>query len=416
MSRFLFNEFIIEAVCADMETMNANIAESEKKIRQAKEKLSKLKGFGSEGIAAELEETSGKRILYMEDFQKAISVLRYVRNTVDRYAYLTAVADYYDSIKNQENFGNEFKPYSISKYNSRYDNWKVYAGGILNGFSYIEEGAAGIFNGKGFQEQIEYNNTRNSLEQILQNISSGEYEYKSGADEETMKNVFKVLKQGKNLDEILNTGIYDTTMKNYLKGIDELVDIKELSEEILISWYSDYSEAITYLDALSQCGVNSDYVPQIIDELKKEYSDKFWDTIDAVMDKAKEEAVSQTIEIALTATWGGGAKAVYSLEKFAFDITGKVTGLNDVSEAFDTLNGLIILENNTAFAYNQIAEKLKSGYFTEVDVENYRRLFEINRATKISEYEALMRIDNDTEYQVKYQQAISELRSMLCPI
>jgi len=115
MSRFLFNEFIIEAVCADMETMNANIAESEKKIRQAKEKLSKLKGFGSEGIAAELEETSGKRILYMEDFQKAISVLRYVRNTVDRYAYLTAVADYYDSIKNQENFGNEFKPYSISK-------------------------------------------------------------------------------------------------------------------------------------------------------------------------------------------------------------------------------------------------------------------------------------------------------------
>ncbi len=89
MSRFLFNEFIIEAVCADMETMNANIAESEQKIRQAKEKLSKLKGFGSEGIATELEETSGKRILYMEDFQKAIAVLRDVKGTVEKYTNMS---------------------------------------------------------------------------------------------------------------------------------------------------------------------------------------------------------------------------------------------------------------------------------------------------------------------------------------
>ena len=159
MSRFYFNETIIDSVCTDMETMTANMAESEQKIRQAKDKLSKLKGFGSEGIAAELENASGNRILYMEDFQKAISVLRDVRGTVDRYSHLTTVSEYYDSIKNQENFGNEFKNYSIAKYNSRYDNWNVYIGDILNGFSYIEDGAAGLFNGKTFQEQIEYNNT-----------------------------------------------------------------------------------------------------------------------------------------------------------------------------------------------------------------------------------------------------------------
>lgn len=415
MSRFHFDESAASTVSASLNEIRQNVGDSISLINSVWLDLYDYDGFNIGYAIESLKDEKSNMTKCTEKIQSGVECIVIVTETVKRYSDCSYSLKYLEGAELSDDFGDEFKPYGISKYNSRYQNFGSYIAGVFNGFSYIEEGVAGFLDGKGFKGEIEYNNTKESLELILKNMCEGEYKYDPGVDEEIMKNVLKVLKGGGSLEEILHSDLYDDTIKKYLKGLGELVDVKELSEEIVVEWYSDYSEAMTYIDALGYYGIDSDIVPDVINELKDEYSNKYWHTFSTIVDKAKEEAGGKCVEVIVSAA-GTGATAVYSIEKFAFEMASKLTGSDKISDAFDTLNGLVVLEDNSMRAYNTVVNKIESGSFTDVDVDNYRKLFEINRALKISEYESLLTIDKSDEYRAKYLQAISELKAMKCPI
>lgn len=202
-----------------------------------------------------------------------------------------------------------------------------------------------------------------------------------------------------------------------MSALGEIIDVSKLSVEIAEQLYTDYSQAVAYIDSLrNNIGdMNIDIANDVIDELKAEYSSKYWQTVKTVIDTAVEKS-GGTIVGKITSLFGGAVTAVYTIEKYACDLLSKVTQLDKVSDAFDTLNGLVSMESGTKTAYNLAAQKIASGSYTDADLADFRRLFELNRSLKISEFEALIKLDNDAAFQNEYRSKIAELNAMTCPL
>lgn len=414
MSKFHFDETVMDVTASELGTVKDSIDNGISIILSTGLTIGLQKGFSVEDIFSDLSAEKDKLKYCGERLEEGRNAVKEICANVRSYE---KQSEFRKGLGATDGFGKEFDKFGISCYNSRWQSGQVWSASLLNAFDYFERGFSGIVSGKGAQGGIEYENAKNAFETILANLNPGSFKYNDDEAKGVFEDVFKSLKNGKSVDEVMGSGIYDKEIKGYLSDLGEIIDVSKLSVEIAEQWFTDYSQAVIYIDSLRNHigNMNIDIANDVIDELKAEYSSKYWQTVKTVIDKAVEKAGGKIVGD-LTSMIGSEVTAVYNIEKYACDLVSKVTQLDKVSDAFDTLNGLVSMESGTKTAYNLAAQKIASGTYTDADLADYRRLFELNKSLKISEFEALIKLDNDAAFQKEYNSKIAELTAMTCPL
>lgn len=394
MSRFHFDESAVETVMSSFCGIMQNIRDCANALNNISMELCDYEGFNI-GYAIESinDEKNVKFRICANTLESGYNVLDLIRERVCFYDSFAFSSQYINCESIPDGFGNEFEFYGIGKYINSVNDSDVFLALGLNSFGYLGDFLSGLIGGKGLSG-IEYKNAKVAIEMILKNLSDNIIEVPDDEEGDVIKEICRNLNAGKNIDDIMDSKAFDDSAKKFLNGISEFIDVKDLSEDILVDWYSDYSQAIKYLDSLEKFAADSDIAADVINELKIEYSNKYWQSVKTILDTAVEEAGKEAPKAVLkiaSKTLG----TVYSLDKFVLDVTAELTGADDLKDSYNTLNGLVIFEGEASQSYQKSAEKIASGNFTKADVEDYSRLFELNKSLKISEYETLISINKE---------------------
>lgn len=200
----------------------------------------------------------------------------------------------------------------------------------------------------------------------------------------------------------------------------DVLDIADLCIDVALRCVNDYSVQVGYLDALEegllQAGFSSGPVLELIDEMRRNYTDEFAYALDKTSDylwkEARNgivgEAVKQVGEVVKQA--GRYLPVVKSTNLGLKVVSGGAKLLwNDEISAYEKLAGLSQYDRCLTISYENYVRMMADGVATEQDVAQADKLFELLRATKAKEYEYMIELSGDGAQKQRYQAKLDKL-------
>lgn len=147
---------------------------------------------------------------------------------------------------------------------------------------------------------------------------------------------------------------------------------------------NDYTEDIKYLEAIRQALIDGGYdlkvVNETVDDMLWDYKNQAFSAIMIGVDKLCEEGAGTVIN-----------KTIPTLNLFlaAKDLGCSVSGLDDTTENLEMIYATQQYSYGLVEKYEYYADKIRTGDYTEKDVEQCNIYFELARTAKIQEYTAM---------------------------
>lgn len=232
--------------------------------------------------------------------------------------------------------------------------------------------------GKDYETEV----VKKNLAEILQNMEkrSGEFEVT-----EEVKLVVEALEKGGELSSDLMEKYGDI-----IEGLGDVGDLLKYGEKgvsYLQYLLTDYSESLETLEMLKGIGTDGS-TGAAVDQLIAEYQDKYIGSLDKAKGFAMDFLMEEGSELAFDAATGG----LYSLINLGTDVALELSGLSDRADATEALMGNTIIEADIYSSYLSSLDALQSGDLTEADVANAQRMFDMQKAIKIAQYENVLDI------------------------
>lgn len=253
--------------------------------------------------------------------------------------------------------------------------------------------------GKDYEVELIKENLAKILQEMEEKTSAGKI-----PDE--VKLVVKAIKEGEKLPEKL-VKKYGTIIEG-MGDVGKLIKYGEMGVESLEYILTDYSQGIETLEMLKSTGINNPDTIAAVDSLILKYNNKFIGSAINVAGKVIEEINDKGYGMAADLATGG----LYSVVELGKDVVFEISGISDRVDAMESLmaNSHITLEAQQG--YYQAMDVLKSGNFTDADVSNAQQMFDLYKATKISQYENVLELVESRPR--KYDNfSVAEIRSDL---
>lgn len=198
---------------------------------------------------------------------------------------------------------------------------------------------------------------------------------------------------------------------NSFKNLGMLVSLGQEGVEAAELLINNYVENIAALNAMKEGlkAVNGDArAIGYIDEIIHEYTYKYETIMNNVCEWAAETGTDVGIGVATGAATGGILPIVDYAQSTIYDIMG-------VTDKGDALAGVYASQHysdDLVNAYEMYADKLKSGNYTQADVDMCKQMFELAKAAKIDEYTNIQTLCNDAEDKRIISEEIAKLESL----
>lgn len=205
----------------------------------------------------------------------------------------------------------------------------------------------------------------------------------------------EIEKMGKSGDRMLEWLKNKDTLE-WLNGVSKKLklygdtkDIEQRLSKILEIFFADYSVRIESLEAIraAMCGstYDNEIVVRCIDEMLEEYRCKsvamMKELIDYIADKGLDAALKNA---------GSPLKQFLS----AKDDIDKLTGAQDIADALRRIYGSANYSYALVSRYDEYAARIRSGNYTQEDVDACNQYFELARQARIKECEAIKDYQN----------------------
>ena len=102
---------------------------------------------------------------------------------------------------------------------------------------------------------------------------------------------------------------------------------------------------------------------------------------------------------------------VFSVVQFTTEMGYMVSGLDKKAENIETLTAINNYKHDLNRAYEAKAEQIRSGNYTEADVREAERLYNLSKATTEKEYEIMLEMTDDKNEKKKIEKELDEIRS-----
>lgn len=193
----------------------------------------------------------------------------------------------------------------------------------------------------------------------------------------------------------------------------DVLDITDLCIDVALRCVNDYSVQVGYLDALEegilQAGFSSGPLLELIDEMRRNYTDEFAYALDKTSDYLWKEARNGIVGEVMKQV-GKYLPVVKSTNLGLKVVSGGATLLwNDEISAYEKLAGLSQYDRCLTASYENYVRMMADGVATEQDVAQADKLFELLRATKAREYEYMIELSGDGAQKQSYQAKLDAL-------
>lgn len=207
--------------------------------------------------------------------------------------------------------------------------------------------------------------------------------------------VDEIEKMGASKDRLLEWLRNRDTLE-WLNGVSEKLklygdtkDIEQRLSKILEIFFADYSARIESLEAIraAMCGstYENEIVVRCIDEMLEEYRCKSVAMMKELIDYIANEGLDAALKNA-----GSPLKQFLSAKG---DIN-KLTGAQDIADALRRIYGSANYSYALVSRYDEYAARIRSGNYTQEDVDACNRYFELARQARIKECEAIKDYQN----------------------
>ncbi len=187
----------------------------------------------------------------------------------------------------------------------------------------------------------------------------------------------------------------------YLKVIDNVDVVYELMGRA----FNDYTEDLKYLERIREALIREGNAPavvnDIIDTMISEYENQVIYTIKYGVQKIAEEGADFVLDTVL-----GPSKDLLDLFLAAKDFGCNISGLDDKTENLEIIYTTQHYSSTLVAEYENYASKIRSGMYTQDDVDECNMYFNLARNAKIQEYEAIINV-----YEMALDDASVDMRS-----
>lgn len=309
---------------------------------------------------------------------------------------------------------NPFIEYSVS-IDDFYDNRTEWIDAVTMGLSDPFAGVKDLMSNNTNAENV----IKMSLSEIISeipNVKSSDYDagivkllkdaVASGIDiysdvgglSSTIRNYSNVYK---NLDDAL----LDYS-KNYHNKVSGIFDLSVFTLEELAYILTDYKRNVEYIDAfengLRDAGMLNNETENAIDLLRTEYTDKFIGVALDLREACLEYGITGSLGVALGSGVGVG--------KLAWDVFFGITGVNSQGEDLKVFYGVYSIDTalNNAVSNKMRYDKPNAS----VEILEFRSLWEMTRAEKITAYKAMKGITNKKDSKEYADEQIEEISAI----
>lgn len=199
---------------------------------------------------------------------------------------------------------------------------------------------------------------------------------------------YKFLLQQENLSFIKELS---DKLDNTLGVWDDATQTIEVSTELLQKIFTDYSKDIYILETLRQAlidgGYNNETVNSVIDQMLWEYRNQYLSAAVDGIEKLADMGIDEIIKYA-----GGSTLKGFIAVK---DLASMVSGLSDQADALSTIYATQHYSGALVEKYEYYAEKIRSGDYTQDDVNQCSLYLNMATTAKIQEYNAIISLYDD---------------------
>lgn len=425
MGKFHFDENAVTNVHTELKETLVRMVAYSARFTEASNMLYNYVGFGI-SQAIECSEQERKKIkLCIEKIDMGGNSLNKILERVKFYNQLAIMrqksGNFVESVSNQT-LGNEFDKYThyVSECVKENNNFLTELSIGLDFDTLFNETLSGFIK-TGKLDGADRNNCKKALVSVLNSLTKDKDSLGitiTNGMNDILKDALKELKMCKKLTPDIMKNM-PQEIKDFFEGIGSFADVQKLGSEILAGWFEDYSEAMSYLDTLEATAAGGTYdqmTMDVINELKLEYSNKFFQSANSVLnfviDKTSGKSIEMSADILIhyaNLSYGG---TVYSILDFTADLASKYSGCSDIRYNYYQLSGLITLDSHVNAEYKNVSQQIMNGNLSSEMVDSYNKLFELKRSIQISKFETMMKMNASPEMKSKYEAAINELKCM----
>jgi len=257
-----------------------------------------------------------------------------------------------------------------------------------------------LLKGSSYRQKV----IEDSLGEILQNLSKNYLEAKtipSGVED-----IAKILKQGKKINEMnFNKATQDTELykqlKNYkllFEGVDKIGDVIDwgnFSIEQIEYWLNNYDANLEYLNslksAMSASGTSDADLDVVIGNLIVTYTYRWLGTLKDITYKISDDLTDKIVSTGAGLITGG----LYSIVDLGTDLAFKVFNIDDLGDNLMSLYALENYKNKLVSSYDYYAVKIRKGNYSDDDVIQCEKMFDLSKAALLKEYNLMYDISND---------------------
>ncbi|MBP0958905.1 MAG: hypothetical protein J5992_02135 [Oscillospiraceae bacterium] len=303
--------------------------------------------------------------------------------------------------------------YNRKEYDKNYDMWKeknynahsIIGSAVNDAWDETKNMVVSIWDtitGKDMVNEIQVGHIKEVIHSAIQKeCEHRQHEILSGGYKDFVDSVYDgkdIIDHGMDIGELFLSGkLSDSEMKELSKltgiGLDDLGKFMKYGKrgaEFVEYLLNDYSENLKYLDSLESAFSqveNPVVVEQVISELKRKYSDQFFETADMVMKDAKEWAGDKVMDAVFDMT--PGTKALKTVAD-GIDTIRKITGFDKNMDNWSS-----IVYYNQAFrptldnVIDTYLDKYNSGTASMEDINTLNTLIEVDGSIKEVMYERM---------------------------
>ena len=374
---------------------------------------------------AKLAQYYEEAIGYMREFKNCIEELKELSQTLNTCINVTeeternvilSILYMFEQAKEKEfSTLSKYDAYlsNRERYAKNYDMWKeknynahsIISSAANDAWDETKNMAVSIWNtfmGKDMVNEIPADHIKEVIHSAIQKeCEHRQHDILNGGYKDLVDSVYDgkdVIDHGMDIGELFLSGkLSDSQMKELSNltgiGLDDLGKFMKYGKrgaEFVEYLFNDYSENLKYLDSLENAFSqveNPIVVEQVISELKRKYSDKFFETADMVMEDVKEWAGDKVMDAVFDMT--PGTKALKTVAD-GVDIIRKATGFD---ENMDNWSSIVYYNQEFQPTLDNVIDtyldKYNSGTASMEDINTLNTLIEVDGSIKEVMYERM---------------------------
>lgn len=203
----------------------------------------------------------------------------------------------------------------------------------------------------------------------------------------------------KNVKKLAELGGYEDTA-DMIEMFQKATGYAEDADRIL----KDYSDNIEMLKSLKSIAPGSSMLNKHVDNLITEYQNQFQSDVMDYLKSNAEKGIVKGVDTLLGSKFGMVTK-----------VLDKTLGQTDTMKGFDKVIHVSEMQSDAIRSFQNAAEKIRSGSFTETDMTKYQNSFNVAKSLTIEQYKGMLEYYGKNTSQGRHiADRISQLERMTC--